>query len=88
MPERVFCRLHVPLPGSAFAKQMSREGTFYSHLAVESDPDKASDRAQRDAELRPEMKRVWEESLSGYGARKLWHAPIGCILRMRLPGKE
>ena len=26
--------------------------TFYAHLAVENDPDKASDRAKRDAELR------------------------------------
>ena len=48
--------------------------TFYAHLAVENDPDKASDRAKRDAELRPEMKRVWEDNRSVYGARKLWHA--------------
>jgi len=48
--------------------------TFYAHLAVGRDPDKASDRAKRDAELRPEMKRVWEENLEVYGARKLWHA--------------
>lgn len=46
--------------------------TFYAHLAVENDPDKASDRAKRDAELRPEMTRVWEENLEVYGARKLW----------------
>ena len=48
--------------------------TFYAHLAVENDPDKASDRAKRDAELRPEMKRVWEENLEVYGARKLCRA--------------
>jgi len=48
--------------------------TFYAHLAVERDPGLASDRAKRDAELRPEMKRVWEDNLSDYGARKLWHA--------------
>ena len=48
--------------------------TFYAHLAVESDPGKAPDRAKRDAELRPGMKRVWEDNLSVYGARKLWHA--------------
>ena len=70
----MFCRLPLPLPGSAFAKQMSREGTFYAHLAIESDPDKASDRAKRDAELRPEMKRVWDDNRSVYGARKLWRA--------------
>lgn len=48
--------------------------TFYAHLAVERDPDKASGRAKRDAELRPEIKRVWEDNLEVYGARKLWHA--------------
>ena len=48
--------------------------TFYAHLAVENDPAKASDRVKRDAELRPEMKRVWKDNRSVYGARKLWHA--------------
>jgi len=31
----------------------SAPSTFYAHLAVENDPDKASDRAGRAAELRP-----------------------------------
>ena len=53
---------------------MSREGTFYAHLAIERDPELASDRAKRDADLRPAMKRVWEDNRSVYGARKLWHA--------------
>ena len=53
---------------------MSREGTFYAHLAIESDPDKTLDRAKRDAELRPEMKHVCNDNKSVYGARKLWRA--------------
>lgn len=48
--------------------------TFYARLAIENDPNKASTRAKRGAELRPEMKRVWEDNLEVYGARKLWHA--------------
>ena len=48
--------------------------TFYAHLAIENDPDKASARARRDIELRSEMRRVWEENPEVYGARKLWHA--------------
>ena len=48
--------------------------TFYAHLAVENDPAKAPDRAKRDAELRPEMKRVWKDNRSVYRARKLWQA--------------
>lgn len=31
--------------------------TFYAHLTVENDPDKASDRAKRDDELHPELMR-------------------------------
>ena len=43
--------------------------TFYAHLAIENDPNKASARARRDIELRSEMRRVWEENLEVYGAR-------------------
>lgn len=48
--------------------------TFYAHLAIERDPELASDRAKRDTQLRPAMKQVWEDNRSVYGARKLWHA--------------
>ena len=51
--------------------------TFYANLAVENDPDKASDRAKRDVELRPKMKRNWDGNRSVYGARKLWRARYG-----------
>jgi len=50
--------------------------TFYAHLAIERDPDLASVRAKRDAQLRPAMKRVWEDNRSVYGARKLWRAML------------
>ena len=50
--------------------------TFYAHLAIERDPDLASDRAKRDAQLRPAMKQVWEDNRSIYGARKLWRAML------------
>ena len=48
--------------------------TFYERIAIERDPDRASDRAKRDAYLCKEMKDVWEKNRSVYGARKLWHA--------------
>ena len=48
--------------------------TFYERIAIARDPDRASDRAKRDAYLRKEMKDVWEKHRSVYGARKLWHA--------------
>lgn len=45
--------------------------TFYDHLAKGADPSRLSDRAKRDEELKPEIKRVFEENLSVYGVRKV-----------------
>ena len=47
--------------------------TFYDHLAKRSDPSRLSARAQRDGELKPEIERVFEDNLSVYGVRKIWH---------------
>ncbi|EDM72129.1 ISHne1, transposase orfB [Roseobacter sp. AzwK-3b] len=47
--------------------------TFYHRLACRADPSKASARHQRDAELRPEIKRVWDENYQVYGVRKVCH---------------
>nr|CAD6629056.1 IS3 family transposase [arsenite-oxidising bacterium NT-25] len=40
--------------------------------AKRADPARLSDRARRDATLRPEIERVWEENYKVYGVRKLW----------------
>jgi len=47
--------------------------TFYHRLACRADPSKASARQQRDTELQPEIKRVWDENYQVYGVRKAWH---------------
>ena len=47
--------------------------TYYHRLACQVDPAKASARHQRDTELRPEIKRVWDENYQVYGVRKAWH---------------
>lgn len=47
--------------------------TFYEHLAVARDPDRASDRAKRDEVLRREVQRVWDQNFKVYGVRKVWH---------------
>jgi len=47
--------------------------TFYDHMAKRADPSRLSDRARRDEELKPEIERVFEENLSVYGVRKVWH---------------
>ncbi|MEM8637068.1 MAG: IS3 family transposase [Pseudomonadota bacterium] len=47
--------------------------TFYDQLAKRADPSRLSDRARRDEELKPEIERVFEENLSVYGVRKVWH---------------
>jgi putative transposase len=46
--------------------------TYYDHLAKRADPARRSDRARRDATLRPEIRRVFEENWSVYGVRKVW----------------
>jgi len=47
--------------------------TFYHHLVCRADFSKASARQRRDAELRPEIKRVWDDNYQVYGVRKAWH---------------
>ncbi len=46
--------------------------TYHSHAAIARDPGLASDRAKRDAELRPEVQRVWDDNHEVYGVRKVW----------------
>ena len=51
--------------------------TFYAHLAIERDPELASDRAKAGCPIAtgPEMKQcLGRQPRSVYGARKLWHA--------------
>ena len=47
--------------------------TFYDHLAKCADLSRLSDRAKRDEERKPEIERVFEENLSVYDVRKVWH---------------
>ncbi|NSX56780.1 IS3 family transposase [Sulfitobacter sp. 1151] len=42
-------------------------------MAKRADPSRLSDRAKRDEELTPEIERVFEENLSVYSVRKVWH---------------
>ena len=46
--------------------------TYYEAKAVEADASRASARAQRDAWLQTEIRRVWEQNFFVYGARKVW----------------
>ena len=46
--------------------------TYYACRARQADPARRSKRARRDAELKPEIQRVWNENLSVYGAKKVW----------------
>jgi len=47
--------------------------TYHSHVAQRRDPSLMSTRAQRDAALKPEITRVFEEHFEVYGVRKIWH---------------
>ncbi len=46
--------------------------TYYAAKAVEDDPTRASLRAQRDAWLCGDIRRVWQQNFFVYGARKVW----------------
>ena len=46
--------------------------TYHAHAARRADPSKAPPRVRRDAALRGEIRRVWEENFRVYGVRKVW----------------
>lgn len=45
---------------------------YYEQRARQADPGRLPARARRDAVLRDEIRRVWEENFKVYGARKVW----------------
>lgn len=46
--------------------------TYYDHIAKRQHPGAAAPRVQRDAILRPEIKRVFNANHDVYGAEKIW----------------
>ena len=46
--------------------------TYHAHAARRADPSKYPARTQRDAALRPAIRRVWESNFRIYGVRKVW----------------
>jgi transposase InsO family protein len=46
--------------------------TYYTHKARTADPEREPPRHQRDAMLREQIRRVWEENFRVYGVRKVW----------------
>ncbi len=63
--------------------------TYYTRKTIEADPTKASARAQRDAWLRPEVRRVWMQNFQVYGVEKVYkqlnREGIGVARPPRLP---
>ena len=49
--------------------------TYYAQKVRQADPSRLSGRAKRDAALKVEIERVWNENRQVYGARKVWRAP-------------
>lgn len=49
--------------------------TYYEHKARQRDLGRLPVRSQRDAQLRPEVQRVWSENFRVYGPRKVWLQP-------------
>src|SRR3546814_21077478 len=50
----------------------SAPSTYRAHAARRKSPELASARERRDRALAPEVRRVFEENFSVYGARKVW----------------
>jgi len=46
--------------------------TYHEHRSRRRDPERRPTRAKRDDELRPEVRRVWDENFAVYGAEKVW----------------
>jgi putative transposase len=46
--------------------------TYYEHKAALADPEKRSDRAKSDEELKPHIRKIWDDNFQAYGARKVW----------------
>ena len=46
--------------------------TYYEQKARQADPERLPARAQRDAMLTREIRRVWDENFQVYGIRKVW----------------
>jgi transposase InsO family protein len=46
--------------------------TYYEHKARQADPGRLPARAQRDAWLIDQIRRVWEDNFQLYGVRKVW----------------
>ena len=46
--------------------------TYHNHVARRADPSRLPDRIRRDADLKVEIRRVFEENFRVYGVRKIW----------------
>jgi len=46
--------------------------TYYQHKAGAQDPQKRSTRSRRDEQLREQIRRIFDENFSVYGAEKVW----------------
>jgi transposase InsO family protein len=66
-----FCQLPHLAPDRRM-RSIRRKGTYYAGLAVRADPAKASSRCQRDTELEPKIRQVWDDNWKVYGVRKTW----------------
>ena len=46
--------------------------TYHAHVARRADPSRVPHRLRRDADLKVEIRRVFEENFRVYGVRKVW----------------
>src|SRR5580704_11029813 len=59
--------------------------TYHAHAARRADPSRLPDRVRRDADLKVEIRRVFEENFRVYGVRKVWRQLLEAVARRRPP---
>ena len=62
----------APACGTHGAESRGRSSTYHERIAQRRDPERLSDRARRDQDLKPEAVWVFAENFGVYGVRKVW----------------
>jgi transposase len=66
------CRRHIYVVEPICRVLPIASSTYYQHAARRANPPRLPARAQRDAMLCGEIRRVWEKNFQVYGVRKVW----------------
>lgn len=84
-PESLCAPTQLPASSSPFPFLRSGPSAYYEHKAQDADSERRSARAQRDAELKGDIERAWEEDRSVYDHRFGSRFPTAGPRKARIP---